>query len=89
MKDVEQFEKEVLAKQAREHEKIMYFKALQEEQVADKEARVRRVRLRPPLQNVLVSIEPVRQLRNCLSARAVCIHASRPIEDASVLDAWW
>lgn len=48
MKDVEQFEKEVLAKQAREHEKIMYFKSVQEEQVADKEARVRCVRPPPP-----------------------------------------
>lgn len=43
MKDVEEFEKEMAAKKEREHAKVMQFKALQEEQVADRECRIRRV----------------------------------------------
>ena len=44
MEDVERFEVEMAAKRAGEHDKVMHFKALQDEQVADKELRVRLVR---------------------------------------------
>jgi predicted glycosyl hydrolase (DUF1957 family) len=41
--DVEKWQREEAARKAREHEKIMHFKNLQEQQVADKEERIRQV----------------------------------------------
>jgi hypothetical protein len=46
-KDVQAFEVEEAARHAREHAKVMHFKALQEVQVAEKEARVRQARMLP------------------------------------------
>lgn len=42
--DVTAWQEEEAAKRAREHAKVMHFKELQDEQVADKQARVRKVR---------------------------------------------
>ena len=43
-KDVAAWQEEEAAKRSKEHAAVMHFKALQDEQVADKEARVRLVR---------------------------------------------
>ena len=47
--DVKVWEAEEAARKAREHDKVMQYKALQEAQVAEKDARVRQARTPPPL----------------------------------------